>query len=226
VLLVAFMACASTSKQESTGEYVDDSVITTKVKALLAEDDFLKSFQISVETYKGTVQMSGFVDSQKAVDKAVEIARSVRQNEAMIQGGRKENAAVVQERAKRSKEGTVNREARIEPPKTTNYIVPANQVNRPKSEIALQQKEIKGSGRGVPPAQPAQVVVPQHVAPAQPEQPSQAAVPQHVAPARPGQTRQVVIPEHATPIKPGQKDRPGQVVVPQYAAPAQPKEGR
>jgi len=42
----------STSKQESTGEYIDDSVITTKVKALLAEDDFLKSFQISVETYK------------------------------------------------------------------------------------------------------------------------------------------------------------------------------
>ena len=71
MLMVAFAACASTSKQESTGEYVDDSVITTKVKALLAEDDFLKSFQISVETYKGTVQLSGFVDSQKAIDKAV-----------------------------------------------------------------------------------------------------------------------------------------------------------
>ena len=78
MLIVAFAACASTSKQESTGEYVDDSVITTKVKSLLAADDFLKSFQISVETYKGTVQLSGFVDSQKAVDKAVEIARSVK----------------------------------------------------------------------------------------------------------------------------------------------------
>ena len=64
--------------RKSTGEYVDDSVITTKVKALLAEDDFLKSFQISVETYKGTVQLSGFVGSQKAVDKAVEITRSVK----------------------------------------------------------------------------------------------------------------------------------------------------
>jgi osmotically-inducible protein OsmY len=72
------VACASTSTQESTGEYVDDSVITTKVKALLAEDDFLKSFQISVETYKGTVQLSGFVNSQKAVDKAGEITRSVK----------------------------------------------------------------------------------------------------------------------------------------------------
>ena len=77
MLMVAFVACASTSKQESTGEYVDDSVITTKVKSLLAADDFLKSFQIGVETYKGTVQLSGFVNSQKAVDKAIEITRSV-----------------------------------------------------------------------------------------------------------------------------------------------------
>ena len=78
MLMVAFVACASTSKQESTGEYVDDSVITTKVKSLLAADDFLKSFQIGVETYKGTVQLSGFVNSQKAIDKAIEISRSVK----------------------------------------------------------------------------------------------------------------------------------------------------
>jgi osmotically-inducible protein OsmY len=78
MLFATFAACASTSKQESTGEYVDDSVITTKVKALLAEDEFLKSFEISVETYKGTVQLSGFVGAQKAVDKAGEIARSVK----------------------------------------------------------------------------------------------------------------------------------------------------
>ncbi len=78
VLIVGFAACASTSKQESTGEYVDDSVITTKVKSLLGADDFLKSFQISVETYKGVVQLSGFVDSQMAVDKAVQITRSVK----------------------------------------------------------------------------------------------------------------------------------------------------
>ena len=78
MLMVAFAACASTSKQESTGEYVDDSVITTKIKSLLAADDFLKSFEIGVETYKGTVQLSGFVDSQKVIDKAVEITRSVK----------------------------------------------------------------------------------------------------------------------------------------------------
>jgi len=78
ILIVSFAACASTSKQESTGEYVDDSVITTKVKSQLAGDDFLKSFRIGVETYKGVVQLSGFVDSQMAVDKAVQIARSVK----------------------------------------------------------------------------------------------------------------------------------------------------
>jgi len=79
MLIATFMACASTAKcAESTGKYVDDSVITTKVKSLLAEDDFLKSFKISVKTYKGTVQLSGFVNSQQAVDKAGEIARSVK----------------------------------------------------------------------------------------------------------------------------------------------------
>ncbi|NPU83829.1 MAG: BON domain-containing protein [Syntrophaceae bacterium] len=78
MLIVTFAACASTPIKESTGEYIDDSVITTKVKSLLSEDDFLKSFQISVETYKGTVQLSGFVDSEKAVNIAGQIAHSVR----------------------------------------------------------------------------------------------------------------------------------------------------
>ena len=77
VLITGFAACASTSKQEGAGEYVDDSVITTKVKSQLAADDFLKSFEISVETYKGIVQLSGFVGSQQAVEKAGEIARGV-----------------------------------------------------------------------------------------------------------------------------------------------------
>jgi osmotically-inducible protein OsmY len=78
MLTATFVACASTRTQESTGEYVDDSVITTKVKSLLAKDDFLKSFQIGVKTYKGTVQLSGFVASKQAVDKAGEVAHSVK----------------------------------------------------------------------------------------------------------------------------------------------------
>jgi len=77
MLIASFVACASTSKQEGAGEYVDDSVITTKVKSLIAADDFLKSFQISVETWKGIVQLSGFVGTQMAVNKAGEIARGV-----------------------------------------------------------------------------------------------------------------------------------------------------
>ena len=78
MMIAAFVACASTPQQSSTGEVVDDSVITTKIKTLLANDEFLKSFQISVETRKGIVQLSGFVDSQNAKDKAGQIARSVK----------------------------------------------------------------------------------------------------------------------------------------------------
>jgi osmotically-inducible protein OsmY len=77
IMIAAFVACASTSKQSSTGEYFDDSVITSKIKTQLATDDFLKSFQISVETYHGTVQLSGFVDSQDAIDKAGKIAGGI-----------------------------------------------------------------------------------------------------------------------------------------------------
>ena len=77
LLITAFVACVSSRKHESTGQYVDDTVITSKVKTQLANDDFLKSFQISVETYKGVVQLSGFVNSQTAVDRAGQIARGV-----------------------------------------------------------------------------------------------------------------------------------------------------
>ena len=77
-LVAAFAVCATAHAAESAGKYVSDSVITTKVKSLLAEDSFLKSFEIGVKTYKGRVQLSGFVNSQDAVKKAGEIARSVK----------------------------------------------------------------------------------------------------------------------------------------------------
>lgn len=77
MMIAAFVACASTPQQSSTGEVVDDSVITTKVKSQLAADELLKGFQVSVETRKGIVELSGFVDSQKAKDKAGQIARGV-----------------------------------------------------------------------------------------------------------------------------------------------------
>jgi osmotically-inducible protein OsmY len=78
ILLVSFLGCASTSKQEGTGEYIDDSVITTKVKSAIFEESSLKSSEINVETFKGVVQLSGFVSSQASINKAVEIARHVK----------------------------------------------------------------------------------------------------------------------------------------------------
>lgn len=77
VTLVSIVGCAATSKQEGTGEYIDDTAITTKVKAAVFNEPTLKSAEINVETFKGVVQLSGFVSSQAARDKAVEVARSV-----------------------------------------------------------------------------------------------------------------------------------------------------
>lgn len=77
-MLVSVVGCASTSKQEGTGQYIDDSVITTKVKAALVEDPMTKATEINVETFKGVVQLSGFVSSQAAANRAVELARGVR----------------------------------------------------------------------------------------------------------------------------------------------------
>ena len=78
MLAMTVVSCASTSTQEGTGEYIDDSVITTKVKLAIFNDPLLKSAEINVETFKGVVQLSGFVHSQAAIDKAVALARSVK----------------------------------------------------------------------------------------------------------------------------------------------------
>ncbi|WP_198119113.1 BON domain-containing protein [Massilia rhizosphaerae] len=77
-LLVSLAACAPTPTREGTGEYVDDSLITSKVKAAFAADPTVKATQVNVETFKGTVQLSGFVDSRESAEKAVEIARGVK----------------------------------------------------------------------------------------------------------------------------------------------------
>ncbi len=73
--LLMTAGCASTPKSEGTGEYLDDSVITSKIKAQLLNEPDLKSNQISVESYKGIVLLSGFVTSPANISKAVEIAR-------------------------------------------------------------------------------------------------------------------------------------------------------
>lgn len=76
--LTSVLGCASTPTSEGTGEYVDDTVITTKVKSAIFGESTLKSVEIKVETFKGVVQLSGFVSSQADINKAVELARSVK----------------------------------------------------------------------------------------------------------------------------------------------------
>jgi osmotically-inducible protein OsmY len=78
MLITTFVACASTPTRKSTVEYVDDSVITTNVKSLLAADDVLKAFQIAVETNQGVVQLSGIVNSQEVANKAILITGGVK----------------------------------------------------------------------------------------------------------------------------------------------------
>lgn len=77
IALITMAGCASTAKQESTGQYIDDTAITTKVKAAVFNEPTLKSAEINVETFKGVVQLSGFVSSQADINLAVERARGV-----------------------------------------------------------------------------------------------------------------------------------------------------
>lgn len=76
-LLLLLSACAATNTQESTGQYIDNSVLTAKVKAAIFEEPTLSSTEITVETYKGEVQLSGFVSSIEQTRKAVEVARTI-----------------------------------------------------------------------------------------------------------------------------------------------------
>lgn len=77
-LVAALAACAPTSKRATTGEYIDDAVITSKVKAAFAADPTVKATEVQVETFKGTVQLSGFVASRESAQRAVQIARQVK----------------------------------------------------------------------------------------------------------------------------------------------------
>ena len=148
------------------------------------------------------------------------VINRIQQNETNIQKGRKENAAVLQQQVKSIKEGKVNREARIEAPKVTNYIVPANEVNRPKSEIKLQQKEIKTRGGAAPGVRPGVAGKPEHQ-PGQPGKP--AARPKRVAPAKPAPPEKPVArPERVVPAKPAPPEKP--VARPEGVAPPKPSQ--
>lgn len=77
LLVVSLVACAPTDKRASAGEYIDDTMITGKVKAALVADPDLKATEINVETFKGTVQLSGFVAAPEHIPKAVQLTRNV-----------------------------------------------------------------------------------------------------------------------------------------------------
>jgi osmotically-inducible protein OsmY len=77
LVLLTAGGCASTHKQAGTGEYIDDSVITTKVKSAILADPTLSAAEINVETFKGVVQLSGFVESRADISQAVSVARGV-----------------------------------------------------------------------------------------------------------------------------------------------------
>jgi hyperosmotically inducible protein len=77
VSLVSVVGCASGPQKEGTGEYIDDTAITTKVKAAIFNEPTLKSAEINVETFKGVVQLSGFVKERADIDKAATVARGV-----------------------------------------------------------------------------------------------------------------------------------------------------
>ena len=77
VALTVLAGCASSQKQESTGQYVDDTAITAKVKAAIFNEPALKSAEINVETFKGRVQLSGFVSTRANIDRAVVLAQGV-----------------------------------------------------------------------------------------------------------------------------------------------------
>jgi osmotically-inducible protein OsmY len=77
VALTTLAGCASTQTRESTGQYMDDTAITTKVKSAILNEPSLKSAEINVETFKGRVQLSGFVSSRASIDKAVQVAQGV-----------------------------------------------------------------------------------------------------------------------------------------------------
>jgi osmotically-inducible protein OsmY len=77
IAILGVLGCASTGTQEDSGEYLSDTWITTKVKAALVGDSLVKATEVNVETFKGIVQLSGFVSSDQAMDQAVLVAKNI-----------------------------------------------------------------------------------------------------------------------------------------------------
>jgi hypothetical protein len=193
-----------------------------------------------INNYTTNKQRHTFTNAEVKEKPHNTVINRIEKNAPAIERGRKENAVVVREQVKNIKEGKVNREARIETPKSTSHIVPAKEVNQPKSEMNLPQREIKTGGKPKPPAAPPQVIPakPQQadepvsrperaapVKPGQPEKPGEPARPPRVIPAKPEQPEKPdAKPERAAPVKPGQEDKSRQPARPQRVIPAKPEQ--
>lgn len=201
-----------------------------------------------INNYATNKQRYNFTN--RAVDRKphTSVVNRIQQNETIMQKdkGRRENAAVLQQQVERAPEGRIDRGSRVDPPKITNRIVPAKEVNRPESEVRFQQKEIKKRGEGATETRPGQIgrpekqpvrpeqVKPERVQPTRPalqQKPAKAGEPQRVAPQpavkpeRPGQIgrpeKQPVRPEQVEPerVKPA---KPAPDVVPDKEKSAKP----
>jgi hypothetical protein len=154
------------------------------------------------------------------------VINRIQHNETIIHEGRKEKTSVIQERMKSIPEGKVDREARIQQPKIPNYIVPTSEVNRPKSEIKLQHKEIKTRARSSELEKPA--TKPEHAVPPKLSEPEKPVTrPERVVSPKPGERQKPVTrPERVMPPKPGEPQkpvtRPERVVSPKPGEPQKP----
>jgi len=163
-----------------------------------------------ITNYETNRQRYNYTNRQVTRKPHTSVQNRIRQNQTIIRQdkGRRENAAVLQQRVKSAPEGRINREALVAPPRITNRIVPVQEVNRPESEVLFQQKDIRKRGTGAAETRPGQIR--RSPQPIRPEQ----VRPERVQPTRPAQQQQPVKtegPERVTPQKSVQPATPAQI---------------
>ena len=193
-----------------------------------------------INNYTTDKQRHTFTNVEAAEKPHSTVIKRIEKKAPAIQKDRKENAVAVREQVKKVKEGKVNREARIEAPKSTNPIVPAKDVNQPKADMKLQQKEIKTGRKPIQPSGPPQgtpAILPQAdepasrpervtpVKPGQPEKSGDPARPPRVVSPKPEQPEgPAARPERATPVKPDQEEPSRQPARPPRVNPPKPEQ--
>jgi hypothetical protein len=189
-----------------------------------------------INNYTTNKQRYNFTNTEVKEKPHKTVINRIEKNAPLVQRGKKENAVAVRQQVKKIKEGKVDREARIEAPKSTNYIVPVTEMNKPETEIKLQRREIKSVEKPeqVPapkqvipekPAEPEKAARPERAAPVKPrqaEKPEQVPAPKQVIPEKPAEPEKAARPERTAPVRPDQAGKPGQVHAPEQMVPDQP----